>query len=100
MIAFELKAKAVHHVHAPVIYRSRTRVKGLLQMSVAECAIQFWRKGLPASKILRFVEYMGVRDIVSAHSGFRNIVTSGPHFSVNELVYGDGLSRNDQNKMM
>lgn len=42
--------------------------------------------------MFRNVDYMGVQDAVSAHPAVRNVGTSVPRLSVNEVIYGDRLS--------
>lgn len=54
---------------------------------------------LLAVEILRCVDYMGVQDGVSAHPGFRNVVTNISCLSVNEVVQGDELSKNCKRSM-
>lgn len=73
---FKLDAKVLHYVTAPGIYRSETQINLLLPMFVAQFAVYFRQNGLPVSEMLRFVNYMGVQDVVGARTGFTNVVTN------------------------
>lgn len=57
---FEVKVKALHLMKALGIYNSDHTVKRLSHTFFAVCAIFFWRKRIPASEMLRLVDYMGV----------------------------------------
>lgn len=58
-------------MHTPEIYNSDPRLKRLQHISIAKCAIHFLQKELPA--MLGHVDYLGVQDIMNAHSGFTNV---------------------------
>lgn len=45
----------------------------LHHMAAAECAFHTWGKGSPAFDMLTCVDYMVVRDILSAHPGTTNV---------------------------
>lgn len=68
-----MKAKASHYVRTLKIYNIEHRVKRLQHMSVAEFAIPFYWKGLPAPEILWLVDYMGLKNFLSAPLGFTNL---------------------------
>lgn len=83
-------------MQASGICNSDLQVKWLQHLSVAECVIQFWRKGLSASEMLRCVHSMGVQDAVGAHPGSTNVDSNVPLLSIDDLVYGDMLPENAQ----
>lgn len=96
---FNVEAKALHYVRVHSIYRSDPRVNQLQNISVVEGAIHFLRLGLPASKILEWVNYMGAQDAVSAHGGFTNVVINVLRISVDEVAFWDELSGNTRRGM-
>lgn len=75
-------------------------MKRLQHTSVADCAAQFWRKGLPGSEMLRYVDHMEVHDVMSGHPGATNVVSDFPRLSQNEMVYGEGLLEKFQRRMV
>lgn len=79
-----MQTKTGQHIQAQRIYGSDPGAKRLLQMCFEEGAIYFWQKGLHTSEMLTLVLYMEVQYLVSAHHGFKNIVTNVPHLSVHE----------------
>lgn len=46
---FEEEPNVVHYVQASGLYNDNLPVNCLVHMHAAKCAIQFWRKCLPAS---------------------------------------------------
>lgn len=77
-----VQAKALPSMQAPGIYRIDLQVKRLQNMSVAECAIPFCWKGLLASEMFRYVDYMRVQDVVRGHPGFSNVDTNAPRLPI------------------
>lgn len=63
-------------------------------MSIAEGAIPFWRKGLTACDMLKCVDSMRGQDVLTAHVGFTNVVTTVSRRAVDEVVYGSELPEN------
>lgn len=58
----------------------------LSPISVAECEIHFWRKDLSGGEMMGCMDYMGVRDVASAHYWFTNVGNSVPRVSVAILL--------------
>lgn len=53
---FEVEAEALHYVRVHDIYHSNPLLKPLHYISAAECAIHFWRKGLPGAGMVQLVD--------------------------------------------
>lgn len=60
-------------------------------MYVAECAIDFLQNGIPAGEMLDRIDDMGVRDVASAHHGFKNLLSNLSWISVDKGVYGNKM---------
>lgn len=65
--------------------------------SCSTCLMQivsftFFSKRLPGTDILSRVNYIGMPDVVSAHSGSTNTAQSVPRLAVNKMVYGYKVS--------
>lgn len=68
-------------------------------MFVAKCTTSFWRKGLRAPKLHRYVDYMGEQNVVSVHPGFTSVATNVPCLSVDAGDFGYRLSENGGRQM-
>lgn len=76
------------------IYHGGLKVKQLKHVSVAECAIQTWREGVPSGETLGFVDYMGVPDVATAHSRLTNVARNMLLTSVDKVVHVTDLTEN------
>lgn len=85
---FDVEAKPLHSVGDSSIHHCKPQKKRLLHTSWAECAIYFWWKSQLVGEMLGFVDYMGVKDVTSAHPWTTNLVSNVPWISADEIFIG------------
>lgn len=88
------EVKVLYYVQAPSIYQSDPQVKRFQNMDDAECAIAFWRKGLPVGESLGLVDYMVGRDVPRACYELTSVASNVQRISAEEVDYGNDLTRN------
>lgn len=80
MPSVALRASSVCLVQFPL-------VQLLSHIPVSNCALHCWPKGLPVEAFLVCVDYMGVSDVARVYPGYRDVISSKPMASVDEVVY-------------
>lgn len=75
---FKLKERTLHHLYFFGMSQSDLWMKRRHNMLAAKCAAVFCWHGLQDGEMLGIVDNMGVRDVVSAHFKFTNMVSSVP----------------------
>lgn len=71
-------------------------MRALQHMSAAECAMHFFRQGLPPGKTLNHVHHMGIRDIVSANHRFTFGVDSARLVPIDKISYRKDLTEKNR----
>lgn len=90
---FKNEVEAMNVVWRQGIYKSAPRVKRLQHMFVEECSTHF-REELSGSKVFLRVDHMGVVLVVSAHHGFKSVVTNVSSLFVDVVADEGALEQN------
>lgn len=93
---FQVSSTALHYVRALSIYNSDSKLKHLLDISVAEWANHILGDGLPSDEMLDCVDYVrGVWEAETVNPGFTDVVGDVAQISVDEAFHGKVLTKND-----
>lgn len=87
--------KDLHYVREPEISQRDLRVKLLYHISVTNCALKFWRKGIAGADMFPNVDYNAQQDEASSNPNFTNVANNIPRLSTDEILMDNDHSESD-----